>query len=342
MPGHLDWARALLGAVKSLWRIGLLLFIALVVFVVLRMLPSDPVAMMLPPGASEQDRIALTQDLGLDKPLLVQFGIWLGNAVQGDLGNAINSGQPVVGLILQALPTTLQLVVLSLLFGALLGVAGGLIAFRFRQTPIERGVQVANSIAISIPEFLWAILLILSLGIGLQWLPFLGPIDANHSVPRQTGFLLIDTLLAGDLSAFGSALKHMAMPVIALSLSIAPPLMRIMHSSLIDAYAEDYVAAARLRGLDENRILVRHALKNAALPTVALLGLQAGTLMGGTVLIETIFGFPGIGGLMLQSLAVADMFMIQGLALTYAVAVQAMNTLSDIALYMLNPRLRLR
>lgn len=332
----------LLGLLKSTWRIGLLVFIALVVFVVLRLLPADPVGMMLPPGATEQDRADLNHTLGLDRPMLVQFTIWLGKALQGDLGTSIASGLPVTERILQALPTTLQLVFLGLLGGSMLGIGAGLLAFRFRKTPIESGVQVANSLAISIPEFLWAILLILGVGIGLQWLPFLGPIDGAYSVRHITGFMLVDTLLAGDWAAFRSVCTHLALPVMALSLGVAPPLMRIAHASLVDTYAEDYVAAARLRGLGENRILMRHALKNAALPTVAMLGLQAGSLIGGTLLIETIFGFPGIGALMVQSLGVHDLFMIQGLALTYAVTVQIMNTLSDAALYALNPRLRLQ
>lgn len=325
---------------RILWRIPMLLFLAALVFFVLRVLPADPMGMLLPPSATPADVQALTAALGLDKPIPVQFGIWLGHALHGDLGRTMQSGLAVTPLILKALPTTLQLIACGLLLGMVFGIGGGLLAFRYRGTRIERAVEVVNSISISVPEFLWAILLILGVGIGLQWLPFLGQLDAGLMVQPVTGFLLVDALVAGDFAALWSAMKHLALPSIALSLGIAPPLMRILHSSLLDAYTEDYVAAARLRGLSENRILVRHALKNAALPTVSMLGIQASTVIGGTLLIETIFGFPGIGSLMVNAIGGHDLPMIQGLALTYAVAVQAVNMVTDAVLLLLNPRLR--
>jgi ABC-type dipeptide/oligopeptide/nickel transport system permease component len=343
--GHLSATAARgLGAMSTLWRIlwrvPMLLFLAAIVFLVLRVLPADPMGMLLPPSATPADVKALTEALGLDKPIPMQFGIWLGHALHGDLGRTMQSGQAVTPLILKALPVTLQLIFCGLVLGVIFGIGGGLLAFRYRGTRIERAVEVINSISISVPEFLWAILLILGVGIGLQWLPFLGQLDANLTVQPVTGFLLIDAIVAGDLAAWWSGVKHLALPSFALSLGIAPPLMRILHSSLLEAYTEDYIAAARLRGLSENRILVRHALKNAALPTVSMLGIQASTVIGGTLLMETIFGFPGIGSLMVNAIGANDLPMIQGLALTYAVAVQAVNMATDAALLLLNPRLR--
>lgn len=325
---------------RILWRVPMLLALSALVFVLLRVLPADPLGMLLPPSATEADVQALTEALGLDRPIPVQYGIWLGNALQGDLGRTMQAGLAVTPLILKAVPVTLQLIFCGLALGMLLGIGGGLLAFRWRGTRVERAIQVLNSIWISVPEFLWAILLILGVGIGLQWLPFLGQLDAGLMVEPVTGFLLLDALIAGDLAAWWSALKHLALPSIALSLGIAPPLMRILHSSLTEAYAEDYVAAARLRGLGEGHILVRHALKNAALPTVSMLGIQTSTVVGGTLLIETIFGFPGIGSLMVNAIGAHDLPMIQGLALTYAIAVQAVNMLTDTVLLLLNPRLR--
>jgi ABC-type dipeptide/oligopeptide/nickel transport system permease component len=326
---------------RLLWRIPMLLFLTAAVFFVLRVLPVDPIGMLLPPNATEVEVQALIEAFGLDRPIPVQFGIWLRSALHGDLGRTMHSGLDVVDLILKALPVTLQLIACGLLLGVAFGVGGGLLAFRFRGTRIERVVQIATSISISVPEFLWAILLILGVGIGLQWLPFLGQLDAGMIVTPVTGFLLADALIAGDFAAWWSAVQHLALPSIALSLGIAPPLMRILHSSLLDAYAEDYVAAARLRGQSENRILVHHALKNAALPTVSMLGVQTSMVVGGTLLIETIFGFPGIGSLMVNAIGGSDLPMIQGLALTYAIAVQAINMITDVALLLLNPRLRL-
>ena len=221
---------------RILWRVPMLLALAALVFFVLRVLPADPMGMLLPPSATPADVKALTEALGLDKPIPVQFGIWLGNALHGDLGRTLTSGLQVTPLILKALPTTLQLIACGLLLGMVFGIGGGLLAFRYRGTRIERAVEVVNSISISVPEFLWAILLILGVGIGLKLLPFLGQLDAGLMVPNVTGFLLVDAVVAGDFAALWSALKHLALPAFALSLGIAPPLMRILHSSLLDAY----------------------------------------------------------------------------------------------------------
>jgi peptide/nickel transport system permease protein len=338
----LQGATALLRAAHRIAsRVLMMLVVALVVFVVLRILPVNPVGMLLPATATPADVAALTHTLGLDRPLLTQFGIWLGQVARADFGASIQSGRAVGPLILQALPTTLQLIACGLGLGIAGGVVAGLLAFRFLGRPIERALDVGGSIAISVPDFLWAILMILGLGIGLRVLPFLGPIDAAYSLPRVTGFMLLDAVLARDWAALGSVVAHMAMPALALALGIAPPLMRILRSSLIEVYNEDYIVAARLRGLSENRVLFHHALRNAALPTLSMIGLQAGTIIGGTLLLETIFSFPGIGSLMVGAIANHDLPVIQGLALTYAAAVLAMNMLTDALLVLVNPRLRL-
>ncbi|MFL9923960.1 ABC transporter permease [Herbaspirillum lusitanum] len=327
-------------AQRLLSRALMMLFVALIVFVVLRVMPVDPLGMLMPPNATKADVAALSHALGLDLPLHRQFMIWLGNVLHGDFGRSIQSGRAVGPLILNALPTTLQLIFCGLSLGIAVGLGSGILAFRYRGTRIESGIDLGNSVAISIPEFLWAILMILGLGIGLQLLPFLGPINANITVPRITGFLLLDSLLDGSPAAFGSALQHLVMPSLAMALGIAPPIMRILRSSLMEVYNEDYIVAARLRGTSENRILLRHALRNAALPTVSMIGLQAGTVIGGTLLLETIYGFPGIGSVMVTAIANHDLPVIQGLALTYALSVLVMNMMTDTLLLIINPRLR--
>lgn len=339
-------ALAPLGAAFQLiYRLGarvlMMLVVALIVFIVLRIMPVNPLGMLLPPTATPADIAALTHTLGLDRPLTAQFAIWLGNVVHGDFGRSIQSGRDVGQLIAQALPTTLQLIACGLVLGIAAGLAGGMLAFRCMGQPAERMIDVANSVAISVPEFLWAILMILGFGIGLHWLPFLGPIDATITLPRVSGFSLLDAVLAGSPAALGSVIAHLVMPTVALALGIAPPLLRILRSSLIEVYNEDYIVAARLRGQSENAILLRHALRNAALPTLSMIGMQAGTVIGGTLLLETIYGFPGIGSLMVTAIANHDLPVIQGLALTYAVAVLAMNMLTDALLVLINPRLRL-
>jgi len=322
-------------------RVLMMLVVALVVFVVLRLLPVNPLGMLLPATATQADVDALAHTMGFDRPVWMQFGIWIGQVVRGDFGTSIQSGLAVGAMIVQALPTTLQLIFCGLLLGVGLGVASGLLGFRFLGRPLERVLDVGGSIAISVPDFLWAILMILGFGIALQWLPFLGPIDAAIALPRVTGFTLVDAALAGDMTALRSAAAHLVMPVLALALGIAPPLMRILRSSLIEVYNEDYIVAARLRGVSDNRILFQHALRNAALPTLSMIGMQAGAIIGGTLLLETIFSLPGIGNMMVGAIATHDLPVIQGLALTYSAAVLAMNMLTDALLVLVNPRLRL-
>ena len=323
-----------------LWRIPQLLLITLAVFLVLRALPVDPLGMLLPATATADDVAALSKELGLDQPLLVQYGIWLQHAVQGNLGQSIQRSLPVTEMVLQALPLTLELLVLGMGSGLLIGAGSGLLAFSMLGTWLERVIQFVNGLTMSIPDFLWGILLILGVGIGLHLLPFVGPIGPGYQLERISGFLLLDSLIAGNVPAFFSVLEHLALPALALGLGIATPVARILHASMQDAYADEYIHAARLRGISGTRLMLGHALPNAALPTVSLVGVQASTVIGGTLLIELIYGLPGIGSLMLSAIASHDLPVIQALTIAYAVAVQLANLCSEWLLQELNPKMR--
>ena len=345
-PGHTGalWARTLRGVWRLLrpllWRIPQLLLITLAVFLVLRALPVDPLGMLLPATATADDVAALSKELGLDRTLLVQYGIWLQQALTGDFGQSIQRGLSVTEMVMQALPLTLELLLLGLACGLGMGVGSGLLAFSVRGTWMERSIQFINGLMMSIPDFLWGILLILGVGIGLQALPFVGPVGPEHQIERISGFLLLDSLLAGDFAAFGSVLQHLALPALALGLGVATPVARILHASLQEAYADEYIHAARLRGISGARLMLRHALPNAALPTVSLVGVQASTVIGGTLLIELIYGLPGIGALMLGAIASHDLPVIQAVTIVYALAVQLANLCSEWLLQELNPKLR--
>ena len=194
----------------------------------------------------------------------------------------------------------------------------------------------------AIPEFLWAILLILSVGVGLQLLPFIGRLGPGIALPPSiTGFLLIDAALSGSFAALRSALLHLMLPALALAIGLAPLVMRVLRSSLFETFQDDYVGQARLRGLSERRILLRHVLPNAALPTISLIGVQAGFMFGGTVLVEMIFAYPGLGALMVDAVRNHDLPVIQAVALVYCVLVLGINALVDVAYLAVNPRLRL-
>jgi peptide/nickel transport system permease protein len=324
---------------RSLIALPTLLIVSILIFVVLRLLPADPLAMSLPPNATQHEVAEMRHDMGFDQPIPAQYAIWLGRILRGDLGTSIQFRRSVSGLILTALPTTLELVMVGLLLGIVLGLTFGLLMFSWRGSVKEQLADVGSVVVMSIPEFLWAILLILGFGVGFRFLPFIGRMDAQITVPRTTGFLLIDTLLAGDLRAFQSAIEHLALPAFSLALSITPLIMRVLRSSLFDTYADEYITLARLRGLSERHILLFHALKNAALPTVSLIGVQAGFMFGGTLLVEVIFTLPGLGNLMVQALRNQDLPLIQGIALVYCVIVLVLNTIVEMAYLGLNPKL---
>lgn len=331
-------------ASQILWRLGrrvvILLAVSMVVFAVLRLLPTDPAVLLLPPNAPLSQLLALRHTLGLDRPISIQYLQWLGHALRGDFGNSLQNNQPVGPQIRAALPTTLQLLFGGLFLGVIAGIGSGIYAFKRRGTRAEAAAELANGLAISVPDFLWGIVLILGFGIALRWLPFVGQIDNAYMVAPHTGFLLLDTLIDGQFLAFGNALLHLVLPCVALAMGIAPPMMRILRSSLLDTFAEEYINAARLRGLSESHILRIHGLRNAALPTLNIVAMQVSLLIGGTLLIEKVFGMPGIGSLMISAISAHDLPMIQALAMIYAVCVQLVNGLTDALEVFFNPRLR--
>jgi peptide/nickel transport system permease protein len=325
---------------RLLLAIPTLLLLSMVVFVVLRMLPVDPLAMLLPASATAADAAALRQQLGFDKPIPQQFLIWLWEAVNGNLGRSINFRQPVVQLMLAAVPATLELTLTGLLLALVISVPGGVLAFVLHQRRHEAAADLIVALMQSVPSFLWSLLLILAFGVFWPVLPFSGRVGDGVTLPDITGFALVDLLLVGRFEAWLSAVSHLLLPALALALGFAPLVIRVLRSSLIDAANEPYVDVARLRGLSETRILWRHMLKNASLPTITMIGVQFGFLFGGALLVEMIFGFPGVGNLMVQAVKGNDLPLIQGIALIFCVLMLVITVIVDVLYTVLNPRLR--
>jgi peptide/nickel transport system permease protein len=320
----------------------ILLIVSFLLFAVLHVLPVDPAAMSLPPTATLAEIETMRREMGLDLPLPQQYLIWLSQVLHGDFGASIHYRRGVLGLVAATLPATIELAVLSMIVAAVLGLAGGLVLFHVRGTAREPVVDFGSIILLSIPEFLWGLFFILIFGVALQWLPFTGRLDPEFAMPRGARFLLFDELISGRLDIFWSALKHMILPCLALGIAFSPAIMRVLRSGLIDVYQEDYIHMARLRGLTERRILLHHALKNAVLPTLSLMGVQFGFLFGGTLLIEVIFSYPGLGNLMVDAVRNADLPIIQAVGLAYCVVVLIINTVVDSLYLVLNPKLRIR
>jgi ABC-type dipeptide/oligopeptide/nickel transport system permease component len=303
-------------------------------------LPVDPAAMSLPPNATLAEIEAKRREMGLDQPLFRQYLIWVAQVLHGDFGASIHFRRGVAGLISSTLPATIELALLAMLIAGTLGIAGGLYLFHVRGSAREPLADAGSIVLLSLPEFLWGLFFILLFGVALELLPFTGRLTSGFARPVITGFLLLDTLLVGRVDMFADAVKHMILPSLALGIAFSPTIMRVLRSSLIDVYQEDYIHQARLRGLSEPRILVRHALKNAILPTLSLMGVQFGFLFGGSLLIEVIYSYPGLGNLMVDAVRNADLPIIQAVGLTYCVVVLIINTVIDSLYVILNPRLR--
>ncbi|MCA9311558.1 MAG: ABC transporter permease [Phycisphaerales bacterium] len=351
---------------RVLVAIPLMLLVSVLVFVVLRLIPADPLAMAVPPNATKADIEAMRQEMGLNLPIMEQYVRWLGQILSGNFGRSIAFGQPVLTLIGQSLPATIELAFLSAILATIIGIPGGLLMYYLRVAIGEQLTDLSSTytmsilrflwrlflaiceqisdflstLMMSIPEFLWGLFLILIVGVSLDLLPFAGRLDPGHAVPKATGFLLLDSLLAGQLGAFVDGLVHMILPCLALALGTAPLIMRILRSSLLEVSHEDYITMARLRGLSERQILLKHAFKNAFLPTLTLMGVQFGFLFGGTLLVEVIFSYPGLGNLMVEAVRNTDLPIIQGAALVFALAVLTINLIVDVLYIVVNPKLR--
>jgi len=333
---------ATLIARRLLAAIPILLIVSALLFCVLRALPVDPAAMSLPPNATIAEIEAKRSEMGLDRPLPEQYAIWLRGALHGDFGQSIQFRRDAGSLVASTLPVTIQLALAAMVIAAVLGFGGGLLLFSLRDTLFEPVVDVISIVLLSIPEFLWALILLFVFGVVLRVLPFTGEVAPGLPLPRVTGFLLIDSLLVGRIDIFASACLHLILPAVALGLAFSPTIMRVLRSSLFDVYHEDYIAQARLRGLTERQILIGHAFKNAVLPTLTLAGVQFGILFSGTLLVEVICSYPGMGNLMVDAVRNADLPLIQAIGLTYCIVVLLINTTVDSLYVVLNPKLRIR
>ena len=314
--------------------------VAVIVFVVIRVAPGDPIAMMLPPGASQADIERLRALYGLDKSIFEQFGIWLGSVLEGNFGTSISLRQNVLVVVLNRLPATLELSLLALLIAILVGTLLAFIATRWRETPAETGVDVVSGVALSVPDFLWGLALILTFGVAFPLFEISGRVSPRLDLPFVSQFYLIESLLRLRLDITADLLNHMIMPALALALPLAAVIAQLLKSSLKEAMAQDYVMLARTKGFSESRVILRDALRNAMLPTLTLTGVQLTFLIGGTVIVERIFSYEGLGNLAIDAVINRDLPLIQGIVLFFALLFVGINLAVDLLYALLNPRLR--
>ena len=313
--------------------------VAVIVFVLVRVVPGNPISMMLPPGASEADFQRLKALYGFDKTIAEQFWIWLRHAAVGDFGTSITMRRGVLGLVLSRLPATLELALLAAAIAVILGVTLAVVGTRWRDRWPEAVIDGITGLAQSVPDFIWALSLILVLGVLVPILPISGRSDPSIGLNYLTQFQLIESVLRFDGTVLADLLKHMILPALALALPFSALIARVLKASLKEELTQDYVLLARVKGFSEWRVIIGEALRNAAIPTVTLTGVQLTFLIGGTVLIERIFSYPGIGNLAIDAVINRDLPMIQGLVLVFAVLFIAINLLLDFATVALNPKL---
>lgn len=317
-----------------------LIGVAVIVFFVIRVVPGNPIAMMLPPGATEADIARLTAQYGLDKSIPAQFLIWCQGVVQGDFGTSITSNQPVLALVLGRLPATLELSIMALVIAVLIGGGIALTGTRNRATKLEAALDVANGMALSVPDFLWGLVLILVFGVLWPVFHISGRVTPSLELPFTTDFYLFESVIRLRFDLWRDIVSHMFMPALALAIPLAAIIGQLLKQSLKETMHLDYVTLARTKGYGENHVITREALPNAVLPTLTLVGVQFTFLIGGTVIIERLFSYEGLGNMAIDAVINRDLPLIQGIVILFAAIFTAVNLIVDLSYALLNPRLR--
>ena len=317
-----------------------LLGAAVIVFVVIRVVPGNPIAMMLPPGATAEDIARLEALYGLDKSIAQQFVIWFGNVLRGDFGTSISTRQPVLDLVLGRLPATLELAIMALVIAVILGGAMALTGTLRRGTRTEAAVDVAGGVGLSVPDFLWGLILILLFGVLWPVFHISGRVSPSLDFDFATQFYLFESVLRLRFDVLADLVAHMFMPAFALALPLAAIISQLLKQSLKETMHLDYVTLARTKGYSEARVITREALPNAVLPTLTLIGVQFTFLIGGTVIIERLFAYPGLGNMAIDAVINRDLPLIQGIVILFALLFTVVNLVVDMTYAALNPRLR--
>ncbi|MBX3020994.1 MAG: ABC transporter permease subunit [Bdellovibrionales bacterium] len=311
-------------------------------FLLIRLIPGDPVLLMVGERGASPERIAeMRANLGLDLPLWEQYVRFVGNALQGDLGESVFSRRPVWSEFADRFPATLELSLIALAWSVLIGIPLGVLAAIKRRRWPDHVLMSASLVGYSMPIFWWGLVLILFFSVRLGWTPVSGRMSAAFDVEPFTGFFLIDVWIRGlGWAGFKDALAHLILPALVLGTIPVAAIARMTRSSLLEVLREDYVRTAKAKGLSFFQIVFVHALSNALIPVVTVIGLMLGTLLTGAVLTETLFSWPGVGRWLVTSVQARDYPVLQGGVLLLAVIIVVVNTFVDVLYMWLNPRLR--
>lgn len=326
---------------RLLYLVPVLLGVTLLVFVISHAIPGDPARMMAGQKASHEAVENLRRSMGLDRPLPEQYATYLLGLLRGDLGVSIRNQRPVVEDLQDFFPATLELSLVSMLLCVSVGLPLGIVSAVRRNRPIDHASRVFSVFGVSMPVFWLGLMLLLLFYRTLGWLPGSGRLDIHTDPPAQvTGLYLIDTLVEGSLGKFGDALLHILMPAFCLSYVYLAIITRIVRSSMISVMGLDFITTARANGISEAAIILKHCLKNSLIPTVTITGLSIGELLGGAILTETIFNWPGMGKYVVDSVNFLDFPAMMGFTLVVALAYVLINLAVDVLYALLDPQIR--
>jgi dipeptide transport system permease protein len=315
--------------------------VTLLAFALIHLIPGDPVENVSGErGMDPARRERLLHEFGLDRPLPEQYASYIGNVLKGDLGTSLTTHESVLGEFATLFPATVELAFFAMVLAVCIGIPAGIIAALKRNTVADYAVMGVALTGYSMPIFWWALLLILFFSVHLGWTPVSGRIAVEFDVPAATGFMLIDALRSGEPGAFRSALSHLILPAVALGTIPLAVIARMTRSAMLEVLREDYMRTARAKGLPYWRVVLVHALRNALIPVITVIGLQVGLLLSGAILTETIFSWPGVGNWLVHGVQSRDYPVVQGGILLVATIVISVNLLVDLLYGVINPRIR--
>lgn len=326
---------------RLFWAIPTLLGVSIVVFSMVHLAPGDPALVMLGEHANKESVDALREQMGLNKPLIDQYIHFVVNAVQGDFGISTISGEPVIDEFMERFPATVELALVAMVFAIIAGLFAGIISAVKRYSIFDYAAMSTALAGVSMPVFWLGLMLIYFFSVELAWLPVSGRLGYEFDIDEVTGLFLIDSILMDDYEAFWDALKHLVLPAIALGTIPMAIIARMTRASMIEVLKEEYIRTAKAKGCSKMQVIMVHALKNALLPVLTVIGIMLGTLFAGAILTETTFSWPGIGKWLINAVNQRDFPIIQSTTLIIASMFVIVNLIVDILYAVVNPRIRL-
>jgi peptide/nickel transport system permease protein len=325
---------------RTLTVVPVLLGVSILVFSFIHLIPGDPAITMLGERATPERVAEVRRQLGLDRPLYEQYAIYLGKVVRGDLGVSIVRGDPVLTDLLRRFPATVELAVSAIVLALLFGIPIGIVSAVWRRSILDSLSRVWALAGVSMPIFWLGVMLAWVFGVELHWLPTGFRLDSSSSFAPWTNFVILDAVLQRDWEVLRDALRHLALPAAALATIPLAVIARMTRASMLEVLSRDYIRTAEAKGLTQLAVVLRHALRNALLPVLTVVGLQVGSLLAGAILTETIFSWPGIGRWVYESIGFRDYAIVQGASLFIAVIVVVVNLLTDLLYAFVDPRIK--